>query len=510
MKQTGEFFLGVVSVDAASPVPLYRQIYDGIRAAILSGALEPGLRLPSTRDFAGRLGLSRNTVKSAFEQLIGEGFLIADVGSGTRVTRKLPAGLRRAAGQQAAAKPRAKKQPAAKQPATQSTPPRSRAPVQVTRFANMQIGPTGDPAEQHAFRAGMPALDLFPFEQWGRLAAQYYRKMPLSWAEASPVDPLGFMPLRRAIAAYLKATRGVRCDAQQVIVTTGTQQALYLAAQILLSAGDAVWIEDPGYLGARHAFSASGAVLTPVPVDAHGLDVDAGIRAAPKARAVYTTPAHQFPLGVPLSLERRLALLRWADASGAWIIEDDYDGDFRYQGFANPALQGLVENARVIYMGSFNKALFPGLRLGYLIAPEALLDAFAGAMEVTSGAATITNQVVLTDFFDGGHFQRHIRRMRVTYAERVEIFAREAARLLGAAYPLGRHDTGMHFTLHLPAGMDDLRATRAAAVQGIETQPLSRYAIQPLQPAGLLLGCCAVPPAAIPRKLALLAHALRG
>ncbi len=497
MKRTGEFFLGVVSIDAASSVPLYRQIYDGIRNAILDGTLEPGARLPSTRDFADRLGRSRNTVKSAFERLIAEGFLTADVGSGTRVTHKLPAGLRRGSAKRIDAK-RAAPRPAAQ----------AQASPFASRFTGMQIGPAGEATEQHAFRAGMPALDLFPFEYWGRIAARYYRKMPFSWAEASPVDPLGYMPLRRAIAAYLKVTRGVRCDARQIIVTTGTQQALYLAAQILLNVGDAVWIEDPGYLGARHAFTASGAVLVPTPVDAQGLDVSAGIAAAPHARAVYTTPAHQFPLGGPLSLERRLALLRWADASGAWIIEDDYDGDFRYQGFANPSLQGLVDNARVIYMGSFNKALFPGLRLGYLIAPGALLDVFTAAMEVTSGAATITNQVVLTDFFDSGYFQRHIRRMRVTYAERIDIFAREAGRLLGDAYPLGRHDTGMHFTLHLPKKADDVRAAGAAAALGIETQPLSRYAIRPLPSSGLLLGCCAVPPAAIPRKVALLAQAL--
>jgi GntR family transcriptional regulator / MocR family aminotransferase len=499
MKQTGDHLIGVMHIDPQLPAPLYRQVYDSVRTAVLDGKLEPGLRLPSTRELAARLKLSRNTVKLAFELLIAEGYLLATIGSGTRVASNLPATL--------APTRHTKRPPAMVEP--------SRVPARAAAFRGLRIGPVDtrratDPHSGYAFRSGMPALDAFPFEQWGRLATRYYRQMPASWSEASPVDPLGYLPLRRAMATYLKATRGVQCEAEQVIVTTGTQQGLYLAAQALLSAGDRVWIEDPGYLGARHAFALSGAAITAVPVDGQGIDVAQGIAQAPDARLVYVTPSHQFPIGGALSLERRFALLRWADRSGAWIIEDDYDSEFRYSGYPIPALQGLDMAGRVIYTGSFNKVLFPGLRLGFLVAPPALLDVFAGAMDVVSGAATVTNQVVLTHFIEGGHFQRHIRRMRLLYAERVAEFARQAERHLDPAVQMGAHDAGMHFALYLPPGVGAERVVTAAAAHALETVSLARYAIgdSAAHKPGLLLGCCAVPEAHIQRKIMLLAQAI--
>jgi GntR family transcriptional regulator / MocR family aminotransferase len=489
MKQTGDHLLGVVRLDPHAHEPLYRQLYASVRAAVVDGRLEPGLRLPSTRELAARLKLSRNTIKLAFELLIAEGYLVAAVGSGTRVASNLPA----------AASPSRASDPG--HSASQGNIP---ARAQALRGVRVAIDRRGDSGE-YAFRSGMPAIDAFPFEQWGRLATRYFRQMPASWSEASPVDQLGYLPLRRAMATYLKATRGVKCDAEQVIVTTGTQQGLYLAAQALLSAGDKVWIEDPGYLGARHAFALSGAQLIPVPVDGQGVDVARGTAIAPDARLVYVTPSHQFPLGGALSLERRFALLRWADQSGAWIIEDDYDSEYRYTGYPIPALQGLDTAGRVIYTGSFNKVLFPGLRLGFLVAPPALVDVFAGAMDVVSGAATVTNQVVLTRFIEDGHFQRHIRRMRLLYAERAAEFSRQAERHFDASIALGTRDAGMHFALHLPAGAHVDAIVTTAAKRGIETVSLARYAINPLAKPGLLLGCCAVPETLIGKKVKALA-----
>ncbi len=500
MKQTGEFVVGTIHIDAAEVRPIYRQIYDGIKRAVLDGRLEPGLRLPSTRDLAERLGVSRNTAKLAFEQLIAEGFLVAAVGSGTRVAANLPGDLLNA-------------RTRAQQISHKKSPDRQPEPLLSQRAQQLAQIPTAAPAASggdYAFRSGMPAIDAFPFEQWGRLATRYYRNMPASWTEASPVDPLGYQPLRRAIATYLKSTRGVQCAPEQVIVTTGTQQGLYLASQALLNAGDVVWLEEPGYPGARHAFALSGATLAPVPVDENGLAVEKGIQLAPAARLVYTTPSHQFPLGGTLSLERRFTLLHWADRSNAWIIEDDYDSEFRYTGYPTPALQGLDTANRVIYSGSFNKVLFPGLRLGYLVVPAPLVSVFAGAMEVVSGAATITNQVVLTTFIEGGHFQRHIRRMRLLYAARVAEFARQAERLLGEQFALGTHEAGMHFALYLPDGVSMEAAVDAAARHDIDVTALSRFAIQPLTRAGLLLGCCAVPEKRIAARLEQLSQALRG
>jgi GntR family transcriptional regulator/MocR family aminotransferase len=494
MKQTGDHLLGVVRLDPDALTPLYRQIYDCVRAAAIDGRLEPGLRLPSTRDLAARLKLSRNTIKLAFELLIAEGYLVATVGSGTRVASNLPAAAQDVtvdAGRGAAV--------------------RNTVPVraQTLRDVRIAVDRRSVDAGSYAFRSGMPAIDAFPFEHWGRLATRYFRQMPASWSEASPVDQLGYLPLRRAMATYLKATRGVKCEAEQVIVTTGTQQGLYLAAQALLTAGDQVWIEDPGYLGARHAFALSGAQLAPVPVDAQGVDVAQGMALAPAARLVYVTPSHQFPLGGALSLERRFALLRWADQSGAWIIEDDYDSEYRYSGYPIPALQGLDTAGRVIYTGSFNKVLFPGLRLGFLVAPPALVDVFAGAMDVISGAATVTNQVVLTHFIEDGHFQRHIRRMRLLYAERMAEFARQAERHFDATVTLGVHDAGMHFALRLPAGTAVDRIVTAAATRGIETVSLARYAINAPAAPGLLLGTCAVPESQISENVRGLADAIR-
>jgi GntR family transcriptional regulator / MocR family aminotransferase len=483
-----------VRLDANARDPIYRQLYASVRAAVVDGRLEPGLRLPSTRELAARLKLSRNTIKLAFELLIAEGYLVAAVGSGTRVASNLPAAAH------------ASSVNTLSRATSRSDIP---ARAEALRGVRVAIDRRGDSGE-YAFRSGMPAIDAFPFEQWGRLATRYFRQMPASWSEASPADQLGYLPLRRAMATYLKATRGVKCDAEQVIVTTGTQQGLYLATQALLSAGDKVWIEDPGYLGARHAFALAGAQLIPVPVDAGGVDVARGAAIAPDARLVYVTPSHQFPLGGALSLERRFALLRWADQSGAWIIEDDYDSEYRYTGYPIPALQGLDTAGRVIYTGSFNKVLFPGLRLGFLVAPPALVDVFAGAMDVVSGAATVTNQVVLTRFIEDGHFQRHIRRMRLLYAERAAEFSRQAERHLDASVTLGTRDAGMHFALQLPANAHVDAIVAAAAKRGIEAVSLARYAINPLPQPGLLLGCCAVPETLIGKKVKVLATAIDG
>ncbi|MEN3335584.1 MAG: GntR family transcriptional regulator / MocR family aminotransferase [Blastocatellia bacterium] len=458
--------------DASSSEPLYRQLYEALRGAILAGQLKPGTRLQSTRELATELGVSRNTVMNAFEQLLAEGYLEGQVGSGTYVSRALPdemlfigAALPRAA--QVSRKGRALSERGAALAHTLLTASRNVSPVR-------------------PFRPGTPALDAFPADLWSKLLARRWRNPPrelLGYGDAA-----GYRPLREAIAAYLGAARAVRCDAEQVIIVAGAQQALDLTARLLLNAGDAAWIEDPGYLGTRAAFLAAGARVVPVPIDDEGLDVQAGARSAPDARLVYVSPSHQYPLGVTMSLARRLALLEWARAAGAWIIEDDYDSEYRYARRPLAAMQGLDQDGRVIYLGTFSKVLFPSLRIGYVVAPADLVDAFVAARGVLSRFTPSIDQAVLADFIDEGHFTRHIRRMRTLYAERQNMLVEAARRELGGLLDLEPHDAGIHLVGWLRDGIDDRRAQEEAARQNVEAQALSAFSIKYHHRAGLMLG----------------------
>lgn len=459
-------------LDPSADIPLYRRLYDALRAAILNGRLVAGTRLPSTRALAASLGLSRTTVVDAFEQLIAEGYLEGKVGAGTYVAHMLPDDqLRVASG--ARAVPRART----------GSPRLSRRGA---HLATIPVSASVDLGRSRAFRPGLPALDEFPFGLWQRLQQQRYHGLPrdlLAYGEAA-----GYRPLREAIAAYLGASRGVSCRPEQVIVISGSQQGLDLTARVLLDPGDAVWFEEPGYIGARSALTGAGARLVPVPVGAEGLDVRAGMELEPAARMVYVTPSHQYPLGVTMSLSQRLALLEWARQAEAWVLEDDYDSEYRYAGRPLAALQGLDTDGRVIYLGTFSKVLFPALRLGYLVVPPDLVDAFVNARALLDRHSPILDQVVLADFIAEGHFLRHIRRMRTLYAERQAVLLAAAEEMLGGLLELAPAQAGLHLVGFLPPGVDDRLASHAAAAHGVDAPPLSAYASGPLPRAGLMLG----------------------
>ncbi|MDF1506347.1 PLP-dependent aminotransferase family protein, partial [Roseisolibacter sp. H3M3-2] len=331
------------------------------------------------------------------------------------------------------------------------------------------------------FRLGEPAVDAFPTALWARLTARRWRAGTIGLGEG---DPAGDPALRAAIATHVTAARGARCTAEQVLVVSGTQQALDLAARVLLDPGDAVWIEDPGYRGARAAFAAAGARLVPVPVDGEGLDVAAGEAAAPGARLAYVTPSHQFPLGAVMSAPRRLALLAWARRADAWVVEDDYDSEFRYGGRPLPCLQGLDaerrapgESARVVYVGTFNKTLAPGLRMGYVVVPDALADAMRAARAASDRFAPTIAQGVLADFIGEGHYARHVRRARAAYAERQAALLEAAARELDALLALAPDAAGLHLVGRLPAGVRDVDAVAAASAAGVEVAAVSDHAL---------------------------------
>ncbi|MBA3260841.1 MAG: PLP-dependent aminotransferase family protein [Gemmatimonadales bacterium] len=459
-------------LEHTTAAPLYRQLYTGVREAILAGRLAPGSGLPSSRALAEELGVSRNTVILAFDQLVAEGYVEGAPRSGTRVAAVLarPTVVQRS--------PRPGPGPSARGRAIAATP-----------MAALSRGAT--PAIP--FRPGVPALDRFPIALWSRLTARRWRRHPaLEYG-----DPGGYAPLREAIADYVRVARGARCLSGQVIVTGGSQQGVDLAARVLLDPGDAVWMEDPGYTGARTALLAAGARLVPVPVDSDGLAVDRAERLAPDARMAYVSPSHQFPLGVTMSAGRRLALLRWAARADAWVLEDDYDSEFRYDARPLASLQGMDEEGRVIYVGTFSKTLFPALRLGYLIVPPRLVDAFRAARAVSDRHSPTMDQAVLADFLAGGHFARHVRRMRRLYSERQEVLVDAAHRRLGARLHVVPSAAGMHLVGWLEHGRDDAEVSARAAEFGVEAAPLSRYALVPPERGGLLLGWAGYPPEAI-------------
>lgn len=491
-----------VNLNASSGVPLYRQLYDELRAAILSEQLRAGTRLPSTRDLADELGVSRNTVMNAFDQLLAEGYVEGHIGSGTYVSRALPEEMICArANVRGASSPQARGASAQPRRGGRSLSRRGAAlaatPVSVSRR----------PEGVRPFRPGTPALDAFPFDVWSRLLARHWRQPSgdlLGYAGAA-----GYGPLREAVAGYLGAARAVRCEPEQVIIVAGMQQAFDMAARVLLDPGDAAWVEDPGYLGARAALAGAGARIVPVPVDGDGLDVEAGAARAAEARLVYVSPSHQYPLGVTMTLARRLALLEWASRAGAWVLEDDYDSEYRYAGRPLAALQGLDREGRVIYLGTFSKVLFPSLRMGYMVVPRDLVDAFVVARALASRFSPTIEQAVLADFVNEGHFARHIRRMRALYAERQALLVEAARGELEGLLEVRPGDAGIHLIGWLHEGADDAAASRAAAERGLDAQPLSAFRMKQRGRDGLILGYAAYNERQIREGVRQLAAALR-
>jgi GntR family transcriptional regulator / MocR family aminotransferase len=485
--------LAGLGLDPSASMPLYRQLYSALRAAILAGRLKAGARLPSTRALAAEFGISRNTVMNAYAQLLAEGYVEGEVGSGTYVARTLPDDLLHA---------RVSATHVPQQTQAGRMLSRRGALLGATRVPTPRF-----PGELKAFRPGVPALDAFPYELWARLVARRWRRPQRSLLGYG--DPAGYRPLREAIATYLGEARAVRCDAEQVIVVAGSQQALDLTARLLLDEGDAAWIEDPGYLGARGAFLGAGATLVPVPVDGEGLDVAAGKARDPEARLIYVSPSHQYPYGVTMSLPRRLALLEWASRAAAWVLEDDYDSEYRYAGRPLAALQGLDSEGRVIYLGTFSKVLFPALRLGYMVVPPDLVDVFAAARALVDRHSPTLDQAALADFIADGHFARHIRRMRALYAERQAILVEATTHELAGALDVSPAEAGMHLVGWLREGMNDVEASRQATTHGVEAPPLSLYSLQPPRRGGLLLGYTAVGEKEIRDGVQRLAKALR-
>ena len=483
----------LVALNPASPRPLYQQLYDGIRDEILTGRLSPGTRLPSSRMLAAGLQVGRNTVMLAFEQLRAEGYVQGRRGAGTYVTHTLPENVLYIRPQRMNTRERS----------ALMRPLSVRGKTLVKTAARWGFPSNTAPS---AFRFGVPALDAFPSAIWARLTARRWRKLNFPMVESYPA---GYPPLQQAIATYMNAVRGVRCHSEQVLIVNGSQQALDLAARVLLDPGDVVWVEDPGYLGARSALAAAEAHLVPVSVDGEGLSVETGIEQAYQARMVYVSPSHQFPLGPTMSASRRLSLLSWAAQVNAWVLEDDYDSEFRYAGRPLACLQGLDTEGRVLYLGTFSKTLFPALRLGYFIVPERLIDAFLAARAVSDRHSPVLEQAVLADFIAEGHYARHVRRMRTLYAERQHCLLEAAHQELNGLLDLTPADAGMHLVGWLPRDISDQDATSAAIAQGVETIPLSSYAMAPLSRGALLLGYAGFATAAIRMGVKRLAVALR-
>jgi GntR family transcriptional regulator/MocR family aminotransferase len=503
-KQTPDLPLPSIQLDASGALPLHRQLYAQLSQAIRAGRLAPGTRLPSSRALARELDVSRTTILEAYHDLAAEGYLEGEIGAGTHVARQLPEVLLHA--------------PSDRNPSGSGRSTATRiepAPLSTTRMRLSQRGtllatvpaPAGFFAGvgYRPFQVGLPALDAFPQQVWARAVARAAHHA--STALLGYQHPAGYRPLREAIAAYLTVARGVHCTADQVIIVAGTQMGLALVAQLLLDAHDAVWMEDPGYPWAKAAFQRAGATLVPVPIDAEGIDVAFGRAACADARLAYVTPSHQFPLGVTMSLTRRYELLSWAQQSSAWIIEDDYDSEYRYNGRPIPALQGLDETGRVIYLGTFSKVLFPALRLGYIVAPPALVDAFVAARRGVDLHPAALEQAALAAFIADGHFTRHIRRMRALYAERGEYMRTCAARYLGDALLVEHPHAGLHVVGWLPERTDDRELARNAARHGVDTFPLTAYRLASAGRSGLLLGYAAFTEQEITAGMQRLAHA---
>ncbi len=473
MKRISASFLPPIALDSRSKTPIYHQLYEWFGRAILDGQLRPGQRVPSTRGLAAELKVSRIPVSSAYEQLQAEGYFETFVGAGTCVARSIPEeALKTAIG---------------KIRKTSRQASKSKAPRRVSRRVALMHMPAQSWLDNlGAFRVSLPALDHFPIGIWSKLVARHSRNPPKGIMAYH--DAMGSPAFREVIAEYLGAVRGVRCEPSQILVTTGSQQGLQLSAHVLLDPNERVWIEEPGYHGARHALMSAGAQLVPVPVDHEGLNVAEGIRRGRNAIAAYITPSHQYPTGVTMSATRRMLLLNWAMRRGAWIIEDDYDSEYRFGERPIASLQGADTDARVIYIGTFNKVVFPALRLGYVVIPKDLVSAFATARDAADVFSSTLYQAVMTDFIREGHFARHIRRMRVLYMQRRTALVEAIHKQMGEKLEVIGAEAGMHLVALLQPGVSDVEVSRKAARLGVSAMPLSACCLKRSARGGLILG----------------------
>lgn len=472
-KHAGSVFsVDVTGLETGLGQPAYTRIYERIRSAITSGALALNARLPSSRTLAKDLGVARNTVDWALGQLVADGYIVRRRGAGSFVAGRLP---------ERDAPPLTPKRVYVSKPGSEERRLSLRARALQSYPGHYRC------AVAVPFTPSLPPIDLFPRKVWNRLLNREAGRAGSDyWAYGASN---GLPALRAAIAAHASAMRATRCSPDQVIVVTSTQQAIELAGKVLADPGDRAWVETPGYQPVQHCLRAAGLQVLPVPVDEQGLDVTAGRILDARARLAYVTPAHQYPLGYEMSVERRRALLAWALEQDAYVVEDDYDGDYRYEGRPIASLQGMDGNGRVIYIGSFNKILFPGLRIAYAIVPEALVGAFVDAKHVADGHTALLVQGVLAAFIHEGHLARHLRKTRAIYDERRLAFLEEA-KILADMLMFGPATAGMHVTGIFKDSktrtVDDRAVAAECARGGVEVHPLSKYGA--IERGGLVFG----------------------
>lgn len=471
----GSGILPTIVVDRKAESPLHRQIYDGFRAAILRRDLSPGQRMPSSRELAAELRVSRFPVLNAYAQLLAEGYFESRVGAGTFVSTSLP-----------------EQRMSVALPTSASVPAPS-GPRPVARRSLLYPKFEVHPAIRGwgAFGVHQPALDQFPFQTWSSLIARHSRNPQAN--SIHNINPLGTERFRVAIAGYLRTARGVKCDIGQIMIVSGSQQALDITARVLFDPGDPVWVEEPGYRLQRSVLAAAGCRLISIPVDEEGMDVAAGIRTRSKARAAFVTPSHQYPLGSTMSASRRLQLLNWAQHAGAWIVEDDYDSEYRYQSLPIASLHGLDINSRVIYIGTFSKVLFPSLRLGYIVIPPDLVERFVAVRHVMDIFPPYLYQEVLADFIDEGHFTRHIRRMRQVYGEKRTALVDSLQAEFGNETQIHGAEAGMHLAITIKNGLRDTEIAVRAARERLWLWPLSPSYFTEKPRQGFILGFGSTP-----------------
>lgn len=468
-KQIDEIPLVTFRLDNSSGLPMYKQLYDILRNAILEGKLEQGQKLPGSRSLASGLKISRNTVSLAYDQLIIEGYIKGKSGSGSYVS-EIPDNYLTAKRQG-------------------SSPDRVKRIIrQDKKFGSSELMNRNRKLEEIIpFQHGSPAMDEFPIMTWTKLinqTAREFQSLHKGYADAA-----GYLPLREAIAKYLTTYRAVSCSADQVLIVSGSQQGIDLVGRVMLKHGSRVWIEDPGYYGARGSLIFADSRIYPCPVDENGLKLTYSAKKYPVPDLIYTTPSHQYPLGYTMSIGRRLELLEFAKRNNVWIIEDDYDSEFRYFGNPLPALQGMDLDANVIYLGTFSKVLFPGLRIGYLVLPDSKVhDIFAAAKSIIDRQSPIFEQVILTKFIEEGYFTRHIRKMRMLYKSRQEFLISEIDKELNGLMTVNPSPSGMHLIGYLTGKMNAKTISAEALNSGVIVPPLSDYSILGSGNNGLFLG----------------------
>lgn len=453
-----------LQLDDTAEEPLYRQVYFQLRQRILAGYLAPGSKLPPSRTLAARNGIGRITVIQAYKQLTAEGFVTSRPGAGTFVANQLPQRPSIAAAE-------------AFSPPLSTWGRRIQASARAPRREKQRL--------EIDFGFGRSFPHIFPYDIWRRLLARYLSTDDVMLSRYG--SPLGFYPLREALAGYLVRQRGVVCTPQQVVIVSGAQQALDILARLLLTAGDKIVVESPGYSDAYRLFQAHGAQLHPLAVDEQGLPV-ADLPEDRRVRAAFVTPSHQFPRGGSLPLDRRLKLLAWAREQGTLVLEDDYDSELRYDGHPLSALQGLDESGHVVYLGTFSKVLFPALRLGYVVLPDALLTPFTRALSLVDRGAPTLTQAAVADFISEGHFERHLRHLRLAYGERREVLVNALDAALAGEVTFSRVPAGLHIMIHLHPACSEAQVVKKAAALGVGVYPGAPFYLQKPKPPSVLLG----------------------